>query len=69
MSTSQYVVIALVIAVCVVAVAMFEVLCLKDLARRGDRELSYLSRTGWIIVIALVIPVGGIFYLYFGRRR
>jgi Phospholipase_D-nuclease N-terminal len=69
MSTSQYVVILLVIAVCLAAVARFEVLCLRDLARRGDRELSYLSRTEWTVVIALVIPLGGIFYLYFGRRR
>jgi hypothetical protein len=69
MTTSQYVVIAFVIAICVVAVARFEVLCFKDLAHRSDQELSYLSRTGWTIVIALVIPLGGIVYLYYGRPR
>jgi hypothetical protein len=67
MTTSQYVVIAFVIAVGVVAVARLEVRCFKDLAHRSDQELSYLSRTGWTIVIALVIPVGGIVYLYYGR--
>jgi hypothetical protein len=69
MLTSQYVVIALVVAICVVAVARVETLCLKGLASHGDQELKYLSRTGWTIVIVLVIPVGGIFYLYFSRPR
>jgi hypothetical protein len=32
------------------ALVRFEVFCFRDLA--GDAELRYLSRTGWIIVIA-----------------
>ena len=62
-------VIAIVAAVCIVAVARFELLCFTDLARRGDQELRYLSRRGWTIVIAIVIPLDGIFYLYSGRSR
>lgn len=69
MPTGQAVVVALVAAICVVAVARFEVMCFKDLARRGDGELNYLSRTGWAVAIALIIPLGGVFYLHYGRRR
>ena len=63
----QYVVIALVVAVCIVAVVRLELLCFKDLAQHGDQELNYLSRAGWMLVIALVIPLGRILYLYLGR--
>ncbi len=69
MPTSQYVAIALVVAICIATIARFELLCFKDLARRSDQELNYLSRAGWTMVIAIVIPVGGIIYLYYGRPR
>jgi heme/copper-type cytochrome/quinol oxidase subunit 4 len=68
-STIQYAVIALAVVIVVVAVVRFELLCFNDLAQRSDRELNYLSRAGWAVVIALVIPVGGICYLYYGRSR
>lgn len=66
-TTSQYAVIALVVVIVVIAVVRFEVLCFNDLAQRRDGELNYLSRAGWAVVIALVIPLGGIFYLSYGR--
>lgn len=69
MPTAQYAVIAVVVAICVVAVARFEFLCFSDLAQRSDQDLNHLSRAAWAVVIALVIPVGGICYLYYGRPR
>jgi hypothetical protein len=69
MLTGPDVVIAAITAVCIVAVIRFEVLCFKDLAQRSDRELNYLSRAGWAAVIAVVIPIGGICYLFYGRPR
>jgi hypothetical protein len=61
--------IALVVGVCVVALVRFELLCLRDLAQRTDQELNYLTRAGWAALIAVVIPIGGICYLYYGRPR
>ncbi len=55
------------VAIGVLLVVRFEVFCLRDLARRSDRELRYLTRTGWLVVIVLVIPLGGIGYLCYGR--
>lgn len=54
-------------AFAVVAIFRFELFCLRDLAQRGDLELRYLSRAGWLVVIAVVIPLGGICYLCYGR--
>ncbi len=69
MPTGQYVVIAIIAAVCVVAVARFELICFQDLAKHRDDELGLLSRSGWMVVIAVVIPLGGVFYLFYGRAR
>jgi len=55
------------IALAAVVIARFELFCFRDLARRGDHELRYLTRTGWQVVIAVVIPLGGLCYLYRGR--
>ncbi len=57
-----------VIAVAIVAVVRFEWLCLSALADADDRDLRYLTRPGWIAVILVVIPLGGIAFLYTGRR-
>jgi Phospholipase_D-nuclease N-terminal len=62
----QYALLGLV-AIAVVVALRFELLCLRDLAQRNEAELRYLTRTGWTIVIAFVIPIGGICYLYYGR--
>lgn len=69
MSTAQYTLIALLVVVCMVPIVRFEMLCLKDLAQRSDQELSYLTRAGWTTAIAIAIPLGGIFYLSFGRMH
>jgi hypothetical protein len=65
----QHALIALVIAVAIVAVVRFEVFCLRDLAKAEDQEQRYLSRSAWVVVIAVSIPVGGILYLFYGRTR
>jgi hypothetical protein len=67
LSALQYMLIALAIALGLVAIVRFEVFCFKDLAQARDEELLYLSRIGWIVVIAFSIPIGGILYLYYGR--
>lgn len=58
--------VALVVVV-LVAVARFEVFCLDDLAGTPDVQLRYLNRAGWVALIVLCIPLGGILYLYRGK--
>jgi hypothetical protein len=65
----QHGLVALVIAVTVVAVVRFEVLCLSDIARTRDSEFRYLTRVGWIVACLITIPVGGVVYLLCGRTR
>jgi hypothetical protein len=67
MSTAQYAVVALLVAVAVVLVLRFEIYCISDIRRAQAERL--LSREAWIAVCLLVIPVGGIAYLYRGRVR
>ncbi len=67
MAAAQYAALLLVLAVCLVAIVRFELLCFRDLAGRRDQELNYLNRSGWAVLIAVVIPIGGICYLYLGR--
>lgn len=55
------------VGVVLVAVARFEVFCLDDLAGTPDVQLQHLSRTGWLALIVLCIPLGGILYLYRGK--
>lgn len=66
--TVQYALVAVLILAAVGVVARFEMFCLRDLAHTGDADLNYLTRAGWIAVIAVVIPLGGIAYLYCGKR-
>lgn len=67
MAAAQYLALLLVVAVCLVAIVRFELLCFRDLAGRRDHELNYLTRSGWVVLIAVFIPIGGICYLYLGR--
>ncbi|HEX4726530.1 MAG TPA: hypothetical protein VH298_01955 [Jatrophihabitans sp.] len=67
MGTAQYGAVLLVLAVCLVVIVRFELLCFRDLAGRHDHELNYLTRAGWTVLIAVLIPIGGICYLYLGR--
>lgn len=57
------------VAVAVIVTARFELLCLRELAGTSDLELQYLTRAGRTAAIIIVIPIGGIAYLYFGRTR
>lgn len=67
MAAVQYLAILVIVAICLVAIVRFEFVCLRDLASRRDHELNYLNRTGWTVLIAMLIPIGGICYLYLGR--
>ena len=62
-------VLLLVLALCVLAVVRFELFCLSDLARTPDHRLRALTRQGWVVCILFVIPVGGLFYLRYGRDQ
>ena len=65
----QGVVIAVVVLAAGVAISRFEVFCLRELAQVGDAELQYLTRRAWAAAIILMIPLGGIAFLYYGRLR
>jgi hypothetical protein len=56
-------------AAALVVVVRFELFCFRELAATRDGELRYLTRPGWIVVIAFSIPVGGILFLSYGRAR
>lgn len=69
MTTAQYAVVALIIAVAVVMVLRFLVFCISDINATPEAQLQYLSRAGWIAVCVLSIPVGALVYLACGKRR
>jgi hypothetical protein len=50
-----------------VLVLRFEMLCLQQLAQTPDEQLRVFTRPGWILLIVLFIPVGGLLYLAAGR--
>jgi len=52
-------------------VVWFNRRCLADLARTSDRDLRYLNRNTWALVIVLSFPVGPMLYLRYakGPRR
>jgi hypothetical protein len=58
---------ALIVVKAVIAIGKFEVFCLRELARTPDINLRYLTREGWTAVIILMIPLGGMTYLAYGR--
>lgn len=68
-STVQIGAVVLLIGLVVLGVARFEMYCLTDLAETPDYQLSVLNRQGWIVLILVFIPVGGVFYLLYGRPR
>jgi hypothetical protein len=58
-------------AVLLSAVVWFDSRCLADLAQTNDRELHYLNRNGWALIIVLSFPIGPMLYLLYakGPRR
>jgi len=65
----EILVIVALVAVAVIVIARFELMCLRELAGTSDVELRYLTRAGWTALIIIAIPLGGITYLYLGRTR
>lgn len=61
--------IAVAVVAAIVLVVRFEIVCLKDIARTPDSELRYFTRLGWIAICILSIPIGGMIYLMYGKRR
>jgi ABC-2 type transport system ATP-binding protein len=57
---------AALIPVVLVAVG-FAIFCLVDVARA--EEVRYLPRWAWAVISLISVPLGGIVYLIFGRRR
>lgn len=48
-------------------VVWFDARCLPDLARTRDRDLRYVNRNTWTLLIVLSFPVGPMLYLLYGR--
>jgi uncharacterized membrane protein YjgN (DUF898 family) len=66
---AQVAVIAVLVIAAVIIVARFEMFCLRDLTQTADSDLQYLTRQGWIVLIVVAIPLGGIVYLYREKIR
>ena len=67
--TVAYARIVVLVAVAAVGVVRFEVFCIADLGRTSDADLLLLTRTGWLAVIVLFIPIGGLAFLYRGKAQ
>lgn len=48
-------------------VVWFDARCLSDLPRTRDRDLRYLNRNTWTLLIVLSFPVGPMLYLLYGK--
>ena len=68
-STPEYLVVALLVAGAVVAYLRYVSMLVKDINATPDAELQYLSRSGWIALCILMVPIGALIYLACGRRR
>jgi hypothetical protein len=68
-TTAQAAVLAVLIIAAVVVIARFELFCLRELAQANDADLQYLTRPAWAAAIILMIPLGGIAFLYYGRPQ
>lgn len=51
--------------VAIVGVLRFEMFCLDDILRA--EYVRGLTRTAWIVLCLLMIPIGGVLYLLYGR--
>lgn len=57
------------ICAAVIVVARFQRLCLRELNNTPDAALLHFSRRAWTAWIVFWIPLGGMFFLCFGRAR
>jgi hypothetical protein len=53
----------------VVGVVRFETFCLGELGSTPDHQLGVLDRRGWVVLILVVVPLGGVLFLLYGRPR
>ena len=67
--TFQVFLIAIAVAAAIIGIVRFEVFCVGDLSQTPDTQLLYLTRAGWLVLILLLVPIGGIAYLYYGKWR
>jgi hypothetical protein len=49
--------------------ARFVAFCLTDLAQTPDEELRHFTRRGWAMIILVMLPLGGMLYLTYGKAR
>lgn len=66
-SFAQSLVIALLVVVGAAVVVRFEQSCLRELAQTPEYQLRLFTRTGWITLIVLCIPFGGLLFMSAGR--
>ena len=59
----ELVIVAVVVAI--VGVLRFEMFCLDDILHA--EYVRGLTRTAWIVLCVVTIPIGGILYLFYGR--
>ena len=61
----ELVIVAAIIAI--VGVLRFEMYCLDDILHA--EYVRGLTRSAWIVLCLLLIPIGGILYLFYGRPQ
>jgi hypothetical protein len=49
-------------------IVWFDLRCLADLRQTGDRQLRYLNRETWALIIIFAFPFGPLLYLACGRQ-
>ncbi len=49
------------------AMVLFDGYCLSDLAQ--SRDVRFLTRQAWALLILIAFPIGGVLYLGYGRVR
>ena len=60
--------VALITMVAIMSVVVwFDRRCLADLARTSDRDLRYLDRNTWALLIVLSFPIGPVLYMMYGK--
>jgi hypothetical protein len=61
----QHELVIVAVLVAIVGVLRFEMFCLDDILHAG--YVRGLTRPAWIVLCVLMIPIGGILYLFYGR--